>query len=112
MKAKTINLLFCVVGTILPSGQFLHRLAEHGLDGQLFLQHLLANRISTFFVLDVVVSALVLLRFAAVESSRLGLRSRWLVLPATLLVGVSLGLPLFLYLREKCLEQRTPLVQV
>jgi len=58
-----------------------------------------------FFSLDVVVSAVALLRFSALESRRLRLHSRWIVLAATLLVGVSLGLPLFLYLRERQLEQ-------
>jgi hypothetical protein len=36
----------------------------------------------------------------------LPIRNRWLVLLAVLTVGVSLGLPLFLYLREIALERR------
>ena len=56
-------------------------------------------------MLDVIVSAIVLLRFAASESARLRIPNRWIVVVATLLVGVSLGLPLFLYLREQRLEQ-------
>jgi len=78
---------------------------DHGLNPGLFVQHLFINRISTFFALDVVVSAIVLLRFAAVESARLRVPNRWIVVLATFLVGVSLGLPLFLYLRERRLEQ-------
>jgi len=42
--------------------------------------------------------------------NRLRLRGRWIILLATLLVGVSLGLPLFLYLRERQLEQGRPLL--
>jgi hypothetical protein len=105
MKPKTIYLLLCILGFAAPYAAFLSWLAEHGLNGRLFLQHLVANRISTFFVLDVVVSAVVLLYFVAVESSRLRTRGRWIILVATLLVGVSLGFPLFLYLRERRLEQ-------
>ena len=51
--------------------------------------------------MDVLVSAIALIVVASVEGRRLGIRSRWLVIVAVLLVGVSLGLPLFLYLRER-----------
>ena len=105
MKHKTIYLLFCRVGFAAPYTEFLPWLAEHGLNLRLFVQLLFANRVSAFFGLDVIVSAVVLIRFAAVESVRLHIPNRWLVLLATLLVGVSLGLPLFLYFRERRLEQ-------
>ncbi|HWY09550.1 MAG TPA: DUF2834 domain-containing protein [Candidatus Acidoferrales bacterium] len=105
MKPKTLYLLLCIVGLAAPYAAFLPWLAEHGPNARLFVQNLFANRISAFFALDVVVSAVVLLRFVAVESHRLRLHSRWIILLATLLVGVSLGLPLFLYLRERQLEQ-------
>ena len=105
MKPKTIYLLLCFVGLAAPYAVFIPWLAEHGPNGRLFVQNLFANRISAFFALDVFVSAVVLLRFAALESRRLRLHSQWMVLLATLLVGVSLGLPLFLYLRERQLEQ-------
>jgi Terpene cyclase DEP1 len=108
VKPKTIYLLLFIVGFAAPYAGFLPWLTEHGPDGRLFLQHLFANRISAFFALDVFVSAVVLLRFSARESDRLRLPGRWIVLAATLLAGVSLGLPLFLYLRERHLEQGPP----
>jgi uncharacterized protein DUF2834 len=104
VKPKTVYLFLCLAGFAAPYAAFVPWLIEHGLDGRLFLQHLFANRISAFFALDVVVSAVVLLRFSGLESRRLRLGSRWIILAATLLVGVSLGLPLFLYFRERQLE--------
>jgi hypothetical protein len=59
----------------------------------------LANRISAFFGLDVIVSSLVLWVFVLVEGRREGIRALWAPIVANLPVGVSLGLPLFLYLR-------------
>src|ERR1019366_6934232 len=50
--------------------------------------------------------AVALLVFTRIESTRLGIRRRWLVLIAVLTVGVSLALPLFLYLRELELERK------
>jgi len=105
MKPKTIYLALCIIGFVVPYAAFVPWVAQHGLAMRLFIQHMFANRISTFFSLDVIVSAVVLLRFTAAESARLAIPRRWLVLLATLLVGVSLGLPLFLYLRERQLEQ-------
>jgi hypothetical protein len=55
--------------------------------------------------MDVFVSAAALLVFSFAEGSRLGVRGRWLPAVAALAVGVSLGLPLFLYMRERRLEQ-------
>jgi len=47
----------------------------------------------------------VLIRFVRVESARAGIRNWWLPIVSTLLVGVSLGLPMFLYMREARLEE-------
>jgi len=104
MKPKTLYLALCFLGAVLPYWKFLPWLAEHGLNPALFGQELFANRISGFFALDVIVSAVVLLVLIRVESSRLGVRRWWLPIIATLTVGVSLGLPLFLYMRERRLE--------
>ena len=106
MKPKTLYLVLCIAGFLLPYWQFLPWLLQYGLNLTLFARELFANRISAFFGMDVVVSAVVLLAFARVESTRLGIRRRWLVVVAVLTVGVSLGLPLLLYLRETELESK------
>lgn len=105
MKPKHVYLVLCIVGAVIPYWQFIRWLAENGLNIALLIQQLFSNRISTFFALDVIISAIVLLRFVGVEGRRIHLRHRWLVVLSVLLVGVSLGLPLFLYLRELQLEQ-------
>jgi uncharacterized membrane protein len=75
----------------------------------LFVRELFVNRISAFFGMDVLVSAVVLIVFMRVEGARLNIRQRWLPVVAVLLVGVSLGLPMFLYMRELRMEQlRSP----
>jgi len=58
--------------------------------------------------MDVLVSAVVLFLFMRVESVRLNIRRRWPPVLAVLTVGVSLGLPMFLYMRELRLEQLKP----
>ena len=105
MKPKTIYLLLCGLGTALPYSQFIPFLREHGLDLRLFFEQLFATRVSGFFGLDVIVSAVVLCVLVVVEGRRADVRHRWAPILAALAVGVSLGLPLFLYLREVALEQ-------
>lgn len=105
MKLKTVYLILCVVGLALPYTQFVPWLAENGLNLPLFFRQLFANRVGGFFGMDVFVSAAALLVFSFAEGSRLGVRGRWLPAVAALAVGVSLGLPLFLYMRERRLEQ-------
>jgi hypothetical protein len=105
MKPKTIYLGLCFVGALLPYWQFVPWVMQHGMNVSLFLRELFANRISAFFGVDVLVSAVVLIVFIRVESRRLNIPRRWLPVLAVLLVGVSLGFPMFLYMRELRLEQ-------
>jgi hypothetical protein len=100
-------LLLCVLGTILPCAAFLPFLWAHGLDIQAFVAQLFGTPVSAFFGLDVIVSAVVLWTFVYVEGTRRGITRLWAPVVASLLVGVSLGLPLFLYMREKR-ASRTP----
>ena len=105
MKLKTLYLILCVIGAVLPYWQFVPWVSQNGLSMPLFFQQLFANRISFFFGLDVLVSAAVLVVFMRSESSRLRIAGRWLPILALLLVGVSLAFPMFLYLRERSIEQ-------
>jgi hypothetical protein len=105
MKLKTIYLVLCVLGLVLPYWQFVPWVAANGLNMPLFFQQLFANHIGAFFGMDVLVSAVALMVFARSESSRLGVPGRWLPLIAVLTVGVSLALPLFLYMRERKLVE-------
>ena len=105
MKRKAVYLVFCVLGMVLPYSQFVPWAVEHhGVPPGLFLRELFSNRVSGFFGMDVLVSAVVLIFFLRREGQLLGVRHLWLPIAGTLTVGVSLGLPLFLYLREGALE--------
>jgi hypothetical protein len=91
MKPKSLYLMLCVAGTLLPYSQFVPFLQEHGLDLRLFFEQLFSNRIGGFFGLDVIVSAVVLWAFVGIEGRRAGMRHLWAPIAASLAVGVSLG---------------------
>ena len=99
MKRKNVYLLLCFLGIALPYAEFVPWVLHNDLNMPLFWNQLIANRIGAFFGADVLVSAIVLLVFVSLERSLSGFRL-WLPPIAVLIVGVSLGLPLFLYLRE------------
>ena len=101
MKPKNLYLALCVAGTLLPCLQFLPFLRDHGLDVTAFFSQLFASPVSGFFGMDVIVSSIVLWVFVLSEGRRAGVRHLWAPIAANLVVGVSLGLPLFLYLREQ-----------
>ena len=107
MPRKSLYLALFVIGTVVPYSSFVPWVMDHGLDVSLLVEELFANRISAFFGLDVIVSSVVLWAFVAFEGTRAGVRHRWAPILASLTVGVSAGLPLFLLLRESAIQQNT-----
>lgn len=99
--------LMCILGIILPYAAFLPWVLENGIHITRLITDAFSNRISLFAWLDVIVAAIVLIVFILVEGARLGIKKRWLPIVATLTVGVSFGLPLFLLLRQVHINNKT-----
>ena len=106
MKLRHLYLGLALIGLLLPYSQFLPWMVAHGLNVALFFRDLFANGIAASFVMDVLVSAIVLLVLVITEGRRLQMRGLWLPVAGVVLVGVSFGLPLFLYMRERQIERR------
>ena len=106
-----LYLVLCILGTVLPYSQFVPFVREHGLNTSLLVEQLFANRISGFFGLDVIISSLVLWVLVLTEGRRQRMSHLWVYIASSLLVGVSLGLPLFLYVRERKLADRQATAQ-
>lgn len=98
----------CVLGIVLPYWQFVTWIAENGLAVETLVAEAFSSRISAFAWLDVIVSAVVLLGFILHEGSRNKMKRLWLPILGTCIVGVSLGLPLFLLLREIQTKESNP----
>lgn len=98
-------LILCILGTILPYSQFLPFLIESKFDLKLFFEQLFANRISTAFGMDFIISSLVLWIFVFSEGARLKMKNLWVYIASYLLAGISLALPLFLLVRQRYIEE-------
>ena len=104
---KWLFLAGAILGTVLPLSFFIPLVAAEGLDVAGFWRQLFQNHVSAFFAMDVVVSAMVLWLFVFVEGRRREMKHLWAYVVCTLVVGVSLALPLFLFFRERKLVDQS-----
>ena len=93
---KRVYLGLAVIGLVLPYSQFIPFLLENGVNTSLIIHEITAYRLSSFAWLDVVVTAVVII--VAVFEDKI--ERWWIPVAASLLVGPSCGLPLYLFLRE------------
>ena len=105
MNPTRLYLALCVVGAVVPCVLLLPDLWSHGAHPRELLARIFANGAAGAFAVDVIVSSVVFWLFAVVEGRRVGVRSLWAPIAANVLIGLSLGLPLFLYMRERRLER-------
>ena len=101
---ERVLLVLTVVGFIVPNFMVGLYLIEDGFDIGAYFSLWTASIPSTQLLLDLAIAALAFFVWAAVEGPRAGIRRWWLCIPATLLVGLCFGLPLFLLMRERALR--------
>ena len=96
---RTFYLVMGVIGTVVPWAFFGTFFAGHGIDIPLFARSLFANGPAAGFSADVMLSIGVFWVWSFLDARETGTRPWWVVLPAGCFVGLSLALPLYLYLR-------------
>ena len=106
MTRRNIFLALAILGFLAPYFFFVQVPPESALDVPALLQPLFANNFMKGVAMDLTVSVIVFWTFVFVEGSRLQMKNPWVYLLATLMVGLSFALPLFLYFRERKLETR------
>ena len=100
MGMKTFYLAMAIVGPVLPWIFFGAFFAEYGLDLPRFIRSVFANGAASGFAVDILISIVIFWVWSWRDAAANGVKRWWLVLPASFLVGLSLALPLYLYLRE------------
>ena len=106
MSTKNIFLFLAIIGFVLPYYFFLQLPAENGFNLPLLIQPFFANSFMKGSAMDLTISVIVFWTYVFVEASRLQMKNSWAYVLATLLVGLSFALPLFLYFRERKLETK------
>ena len=89
-----------VAGTVIPWIFFGSFLAADGADLVGFLDGLFANGAAGGFSADLLITATVFWVWSYRDSRAAGVERWWLIVPATMFVGLSLAVPLYLFWRE------------
>lgn len=105
MRMRNLYLILFIFGVIGPFYYPVMFVAENGLNFHLMLTQIFSNYMSSFFAWNVIITAVVLLLFIFSDVTRETIKYLWMSILATIIFGVSAGLPLFLYLREGYLEE-------
>lgn len=103
---KRLYLILAIVGFIAPNIFVAIESIKTGnilfwLDPGATMNGMFANRISTAFIVDLLVVVFIFFIWTYHEASKIKMRNVWTIWVLTLLFGMAGTLPLFLYLREK-----------
>ncbi|OGW24907.1 MAG: hypothetical protein A2X59_12620 [Nitrospirae bacterium GWC2_42_7] len=109
MKQSRIYLNLCILGAFIPWYILVGFFGTENVSLPSFFISIFANNVASAVAADLIVSGLVFFAFVYFEGRRMGLKHLWIYVLATLLVGLSFGLPLFLYYRAKAIEQSVEL---
>ncbi|WP_430784101.1 DUF2834 domain-containing protein [Actinoplanes sp. G11-F43] len=96
--ARRIFYGLAVLGAVVPYAALAVFVSRHGLDPAELVRQAFGSPGAVFFALDVLAGGVVVLAGMAIDTRPV--RARWAVVAATLLVGPSCGLPLWLALRR------------
>ena len=98
---EKLLLVLAVAGFVIPNVMVAAFIADHGLDLGLYFENWFDTLPSTQLVVDLVIAFFALVAWASWDGPRSGVDRWWVVIPASLLVGVCFALPLYLYMRER-----------
>lgn len=85
---------------VLPYSQFIPWILENGLSLEGMVVQIANDRLSAFAWLDGIVTAIVLIGYILWDSRKHQIKYAWLPILSSFTIGVSLGLPLYLLLKE------------
>ncbi len=106
MSRRNIYMVLMVLGLVVPYLFFFQFFTANGLNIGLLVQQALVNPVSIAFTVDLVISTVVFWIYVFSEANKLQMRNTWAYVLASLAIGLSFALPLFLYFRERQLESR------
>ena len=101
---ERLLLVLTVIGFIVPNVLLGIFIADEGFDVSGYFSLWTDSTPSTQLTLDLSIAGLAFFVWAALEGPRSQIRYWWVVYPASLLVGLCFGLPLFLLMRERAIR--------
>lgn len=107
MTLRLLYLILAVLGAFIPYYHLVDFIVLHGFNVNLFIEQMTASPISNFFAWDTLLAGISVIVFILVEGQRKKIPYLWMYIMFTLLVGVSMGLPAFLYGRQRKMDMQS-----
>ena len=109
---KNIYLTLAIVGFIAPSILVSIESLETGnillyTNPLATIEGMFVNRISSIFMIDLLFTVMVFFIWSFSEKKKYDIKNVWIVWLLTMLLGLAGGFPLFLYLKERTIANRT-----
>jgi hypothetical protein len=105
---ERVLLALTIAGFVVPDTMATVFFMDHGLDLSGFFDGFVPSLPAALLAADLSIAFLAFALWAAWEGRRIGMRTWWLPIPASALVGLCFAIPLFLLLRERALRERPP----
>jgi hypothetical protein len=99
-------LALAIVGFVVSNTMTVLFMVRHGLTFDGYFRHWGESLPAAQLALDLSIALVAFALWAAWEGKHLRMRSWWIPVPASLLVGLCFALPLFLLLRERAVRKR------
>jgi hypothetical protein len=97
---ENIYLALAIIGTLAPVIAGAPYLLEHGYNPAHLMPAIFSSPVSAMVGINVIIACITLAILMHTEGRELGIKT-WLPILAITIVGISSGLPLYLYLRER-----------
>ncbi|WP_028973835.1 DUF2834 domain-containing protein [Spirochaeta cellobiosiphila] len=97
---KRIYFTLAIIGLVVPYFFLVSFFIKNGFNLELLISQIFQTNGSRFFAVDVIISAIVLVIFIGNENKKRKIKFSWISILGTFTVGVSFGLPVFLFLKE------------
>ena len=101
---RIVYLILAIVGAILPMRYFIGWFNENSWSLTAMIDAWHVNQATSGLVYDLTIAAVALTVFIIAEASARRDRLSLIAIPATFCIGVSCGLPLYLFLRSRPLD--------
>jgi membrane protease YdiL (CAAX protease family) len=99
-------LVLTIIGFLVPNTMVAIFFIEHGLDFSAYLNDWIQTLPAAQLIADLGIVFLAFTLWSGWEARRIGMHSWWVTIPASLLVGVCFGVPLFFLLRERAIRKQ------
>jgi hypothetical protein len=92
-------------GFLVPNAMVIAFVLDHGFDASSYFNDWVQSLPAAQLAADRSLAFVAFALWAAWEGRRIGMRTWWLAIPTSVLVGVCFAVPLFLLLRERALRE-------